>query len=363
MNNLAGGGAERTIVNILNTIDKEKFNLVLVLGSEQNNDYLNQVYKEIKIIILKANRNRERISKLAAVIKKENPDLLFTTREKNNIVLILSRILSLRKIPVIVRESTHRTKSGNNSIIFKLITFVLYNFFACKIIALSYGVKDDLLMNFGIRKRKIEVIYNPVDIENIEIQSNEIIDDVEIDNNYKTIVTIGRLAKPKDYPTLLKSVRLVKDKMDVKVIILGKGPEKENIVELISQLRIEDSVELVGFKDNPYKYLRKADLFLLTSRWEGFAHVIVEAMVLGIPVIATDCKSGPKEIIGENEYGVIVPVGDVENISENIIHILRDENLSDKYSDLGKKRARDFDSKKIIKQYEDLFLMCLNSER
>jgi glycosyltransferase involved in cell wall biosynthesis len=355
MYSLHDGGAQRTIVNIINNIDKEKFEVLLVLGSNLNNIYLDFLNPNIRICNLNSTKLRYCVVKLAKMIRKENPSLLFTTLNDNNITLLVAKMLSFVKTSAIVREASNRSQSGRVTFLNRMATYLTYNFFASGVVALSKGVKDDLTTNFRIQEKKINVIYNPVEVQEIRCKSNELIDDIDFHEGEKTIIAIGRLVDAKDYTTLLKSFQNVSDKEKVRLLILGKGLLENKLRRLADELGISDKVNFLGYKSNPYKYLKKSEIFVLSSKWEGFGHVIVEAMACGVPVIATDCKSGPREIIENNRYGILVPVGDVEKLAEKIIEVLKDDKLRQKLTELGYERSHYFKASEITNQYARLF--------
>lgn len=360
MFSLKGGGAERTIVNIINHLDEEKFDVIFVLGTDADSDYLELLKDSIKIIVLNCRKPKYSIFKLRNCIKKEKPDVLFSTVNKNNIVLLLAKILSFRKIPTVIREASHRTQSGKVTNKNKLLTRVLYNLFSSKIVALSEGVREDLITNFKISEKKTKVIYNPVDINYIKSSMNEEIQDsFNLKSDEKIIIAVGRLAKVKDFPTLIKAFEIVLKDVNARLFILGRGPLESELKQLSKQLNISDKIEFLGFQKNPYKYIKQADVFVLSSKWEGFAHVIVEAMTIGTPVISTNCKSGPAEIIGDNEYGILVPVQDYKLMAEQIILLFKNDNMGNNYANLGIERSYTFEARKITKKYEDLFMQSM----
>lgn len=356
MENLAGGGAERTVINIINNIDHNKFEIVLVVASDSRNDYLHLVNELTKIIILKTKSRTHTIINLAKMIRKETPDLLFTTMNNNNLVLLLAKLFSLTRIPVVIREANNRTQSGKVTFKNRLATTILYNLLAKKIIALSNGVMNDLVLNFSIKENKTVVIYNPIDINMIDSLKHEEVTDICDIADQNIIISVGKLGEQKDFPTLLRAFEIVQKNTKSRLLILGKGAEEDCLRKLSKDLCIDDNVDFVGFKKNPYKYINIADILILSSKWEGFGHVIVEAMAIGTPVIATDCNSGPREIIGDNKYGVLVPVGDYESLANETMNLLNNGISRKKYEELGIKRSQDFNVKKIVLQYEKLFL-------
>lgn len=355
MYSLAGGGAERTVVNIINNLDRNKYKILLVIGTEKNNDYLDLVPRDVEIINLDSKRLRYCIFKLTICILKQKPNLLFSTVNQNNIILLISRLLTFKRIPIVVREANNRTQSGKVTKFNKLLTFLLYNSIANKVIALSRGVKNDLVNNFYVREDKIEVIYNPIEIGNIKHLSNEKIDDFYKTKNEKIIIAVGRLVEQKDFKTLIKAFSIVTKEIKSRLLILGKGPLESELKKLCESLGIKDKVIFAGFKKNPYKYMKLSDVFVLSSKWEGFGHVIVEAMAVGTPVISTNCKSGPSEIIKDNQYGILVPVNNYKILADEIIRLLSNNHLMKKYKEKGLIRSKDFNALNITKMYEKVF--------
>lgn len=356
MFSLAGGGAERTVVNIINNMDKSKFEVILVLGSKNNNKYLDLISKDVNIKILNCTKVKYCVFKLRNSIINENPDFVFSTLNPNNIVLSLANMICFsRKSRVTIREANHRTQSGKVKLVNKILTYLTYNYLVENVVALSQGVKEDLVNNFKISSRKIKVIYNPIEVDMIQSLSKEAVCKNISNNKERTIIAVGRLVEQKDFNTLINAFSIVEKKIPSKLIILGTGPLEMELKKYSEYLGVSKSIRFLGFKKNPYKYIYNSDLFVLSSKWEGFGHVIVESMACGTPVISSNCKSGPKEIIGDNEYGVLSKVGDVGELAESIIELLRNNDVLDNYSKKGLQRATDFKAIKIVDQYQKLF--------
>ena len=184
----------------------------------------------------------------------------------------------------------------------------------------SHGVKEDLVKNFGARESKIKVIPNSINSEGIRLLSG---DNIDIRKDCPWVVTSARLDPvQKDFLALLKAFRIVRQSLKAKLLIIGEGPLREKIISWIKEMSLDEDILLIGFQKNPFKYISKAEVFVLSSFVEGFGNVIIEAMALGIPVISTDCPSGPGEIIDHGVNGFLVPVGDYRSIAEYILEIL-----------------------------------------
>ncbi|WP_368263391.1 glycosyltransferase, partial [Clostridium disporicum] len=228
-----------------------------------------------------------------------------------------------------------------------------YNKFQ-KIICVSNSVKDSLVKKYNISKEKVKVQYNPIDKESIILKANE--NCTLIDSNKFTIISVGRLVHQKGYDRLLKIINNLKNEIDIKfeLIILGEGQERENLEQFIKANDLEEYVKLLGFEKNPYKFIKQADLFVCSSRAEGFSLVIAEALVLGIPVISTNC-SGPNELLNFGEYGMLVDNNE-NDLYLALKDIISNNDLLEELKNKAKKRANSFNYFTTIKQIEQNIL-------
>ena len=354
---LGGGGAARTLLNIVNYIDKSKFDVTLVTLNFDY-DYDQFVHEDVRFVKLRTNRLRSSIFELAKLLKKEKPDILFSTVLTYNIVAILAKLLSLTKTKVVVREAAllGGTSKKEN---FKLVVAGLLYKFANKVIALSYGVKDNLIHRYKVRENKIDVIYNPVDLVHINHEmkqplTNEI--NTIIHSYDKVLVTAGRFVKEKDQHTLLRAFAKVKDINNSCLIVLGEGELEMSLKKEAKDLRIDDHVYFVGFQENPYAIFKQADLFVLTSTTEGFGHVLVEALATETLVVSTNCKPGAEEVLDNGKYGLLCEVGNVNDVAEKIAQAMRYcEEERQHVITLGVQRANEFHAAKVVSQYEAMF--------
>ena len=356
MQNLSTGGAERTILNIVKGL-KGKHEIIFVLGKLTDNSYDDLLLKmNVKIIVLNKSKTRGSILSLSRIIYREKPDILFSTLTSNNIALALSKILSFRRTPLVLRV-TNNTENQKISLFKRLYIRFIYNLFAKKIVSLSAGVQEDLINNYKIKQSKIVLIYNPVDLEYIADKKNEKINiehSLLFKENLTNIINVGRLVEQKNQKLLIDSaIELRKSNKSFNVIIIGDGPLKNKLIRYVDENLARDYIHFLGYQKNPYKFLRKSDIFVLTSKWEGFGHVIVEAMATNNSVISVDCKSGPKGIIGEN-YGILVN-DNVNEISKAILDIINDPVKKENLVKQGLQRAKDFSLKKIVREYETMF--------
>ncbi|WP_419893035.1 glycosyltransferase [Oceanobacillus kimchii] len=354
---MGSGGAARTMLNILNNIDLEAFEPVLVTCN-YNGDYEKYLNEEIKFIKLPTKRLRSAILPLSKIIRDEKADIVFSTIPNYNIVAILARLLSFTKAKNIVREAAFL--GGSKKMEVKLKIYGLFYLFAKKVVALSNGVKENIIEQYKVPSNKVCVIYNPVDIEGIELQTNINLLSKEHQSIFwgenKVVITAGRFVDDKDHITLIYAFQKLQEKVKANLVILGEGELEEKLTSLVKQLKIEDKVYFIGFQENPYVYFHHSDVFALTSKREGFGHVLTEALATGVPVVSTRAKPGAEEVLDSGKYGLLIEVGDIDALTSNLEKVLQwDEHQKKEVTELGLKRVKEFQASKIVKQYEQLF--------
>jgi len=368
---LAGGGAER-VVSILLYELKEQYDITLVLMRDKI-DY--DIPKDSKIYFLENSEpNEHGIKKLLKLpllglkykkfCQKNNIEISLAFMNRPAYVSIFAKLFGNSIKTVISERSTPSMMYQSNNLLSKISKLLIKKLYpkADMIIANSEGNRIDLVDNFLINRDKVITIPNLFDLEKIDKLSKEPVD--KIDFSRFTLVTVGRLDRGKNHALMINAFFKLKDN-NLQLLIIGEGIEKESLDAQIRRLNLDDSVFLVGFDNNPYKYFSKSDIFLFTSSYEGFPNVLVEALACGLPVISTDCKSGPREILSpksnvqlqlENdyevsEYGILVPVNEEKFITQAIRKMVQDKDLIETYQKKSKLRANAFDKKTVIKEF------------
>jgi len=350
INSMAGGGAERVMSILLKNLSRKDRKIFLILLE-------NEVYYDIPedVEIIKLNSKYFGFLKLKRIIKEKEINLVFSFLNRSNYTNVLAKKAG-HKIYLSERiNPSQMHKKGLKGLINRSLTKKLYPE-ADLILANSLGGRNSLINDFSINPHKIKVIYNPINFEEIQSLSQKPLES-EYENifKYPTIINVGRLGKEKGQESLIQAFNEVKKEIpEAKLIILGEGKLARKFKKLIRRLGLEADVFLLGWQKNPFKFIKNSRVFVLSSLWEGLPNTLIEAMACRVPVISTDCPSGPDEIIDDNENGILVPLNDVKNLAFEIKKVLKNPTLADRLSINAKKRAQDFSIDNIKNQYEEL---------
>lgn len=359
---MGGGGAARTLLNIINNIDRTKFTPVLVTLN-YDGSYEKYINEDVKFIKLKTKRLRSAILPLSKVIREERTALVFSTIPNYNIIALLATMLSFTSSKNVVREAAYLGGSVKENIKLRFAGLLYKR--ASKVIALSKGVKTNIINRYKVNSDKIDIIYNPVDIEGIRnMMAKDEVTEVHksiFESSDRTIITAGRLHPDKDQKTLLKAFKKVRENhKDSHLFILGEGGLEADLKQMAVDLNIEDSVHFAGFQHNPYAYFKYADMFVLSSVREGFGHVLTEAMAAGTPVVSTKARPGAEEVLSYGEFGYMCEPSDETALAAGINHIFAlSGSERESVIEKGLKRAEEFHVNKITRQYEQMFTEVL----
>lgn len=354
---LGHGGAEKVMINLVNNLNKEKYDITVmtIFDCGVNKKYLDKGIK-YKYIFKRVFRGNVTLCKcftpefLYRHIIKDRYDTLIAYLEGNT-----TRILSgchdkgIKKLAWIHVEMSAKTLF--RAYRSKAECIKAYRGFD-KIVGVSRTVLDSFENNTGTWDN-LCVRYNTVETEYITERSHEPIADIEMPKEELKLVTVGRLIEQKSYLRLLRiHKRLLENHIYHKLYIIGEGEQERLLREYIRDNKLENTAFLLGFKENPWKYVKKADLFVCSSWKEGFSTAVTESLIAGTPVVTTLC-SGMKEMLGESEYGLIVE-NEEQALYEGIRKLLTDENLLQYYKNMAVERGKQFDTKTTVRKVEEL---------
>lgn len=363
MNNLGGGGAEKVLIDILNVFDYKKYDVDILLVNNEGiykeklneNVSLNYIYNPIKIKnrfirnIIEIVRGKiiRYFSSLVYRIKvKKIYDIEIAFLEGFPATYILSNSTNIKskKIAWIHTDlSKSRTLSFKNE---EKMYSKINN-----VVCVSQESKEVFDKLYPVHSEKSEIIYNLINRDIIIEKSNE-----NIDYLFKktTIIGCGRLASEKRFDLLIKAHKLlVDDGVENELIIVGSGEKEEELESLIQELGVNDTVKLLGFKSNPYPYIKNSDVFVMSSDFEGFSLVVAEAMILGKAIVSTKCV-GPSELLENGEIGILTNYGDEIEMKDAIKKIIQEKSIKENYENKALKKSEDFNYNEIMNKIYSL---------
>ena len=363
----SGGGATRRTLTLAGGFAGRGHRVDLVVvdaeGPLAGNlpDGVRLVVLKSRLIRLAGKKRKRRIKAsgfaLARYLWRERPDVLLSAANHVHLTAVIAARLSRAPVRVVLRVSNHLTGShlGDSKRPrphrLKFARRVYGR--ADAAIAVSQGIADDLVEHTALSRERVCAVTNPTYTPEIESAAAAPLDHAWLSAGAPPLLLgAGRLAPAKDFATLLRAFARVRARRPVRLVILGEGSQRRALEQQLSELRIGADVELHGFVDNPFAWMSRASLFVLSSAWEGSPGVLVEAMACGCPVVSTDCPSGPDEILDDGRYGRLVPVGDDAALADAIAATL-DATID---REALRARAREFDVDRAVERYLDVLL-------
>lgn len=340
LRNLNGGGVERIMLNVACSMAQKGVPVDLLLIKAEG-IFLPQVPPSVRIVDLQTkeidkNRNFKfptslqsttSLPKLIRYLKNERPAALLSAGHYPNEIAILAKHLA--RVPTRIVVSEHTTLSVEakrveqiSSRVAPLAARIFYPW-ADEIITVSRGVAEDLSRIAGLPLKNMRTIYNPVITPELKAQAEAPLNHPWFAAGEPPVILgMGRFVAQKDFPTLIRAFAKVRQVKPVRLMMLGSGRDKPKLEALSQELGIEKDIAWIGFVNNPFPYMKRASMFVLSSAWEGLPTVLIEALALGLQVVSTNCESGPAEILDNGKYGELVPVGDADEMAEAILKVL-----------------------------------------
>jgi glycosyltransferase involved in cell wall biosynthesis len=332
LHSIFNGGIEKVMFVLADAMIKNKIQVDLVVNCIGFSPLVSEVPDGVNLINLNCTLFHHRLPALLRYIRTSRPDCLLVAGHFANEIALLAKIFSKVPVRVVISEHTNLSTelkslppTSLRRIAIPIVDRLLYGV-ADGIIAVSDGVRIDSERFLGIRHGKCQTIYNPIDTNKILMASEEPLDHSWFDADAPPVIfTVGRLEKQKDLLNLIEAFSQVRKQMDVRLMILGEGSERKMLEAKVREYNLDSYVLMPGFVKNPYPYFKRAAVFALSSQWEGLPTVLIEALTLGLPVVATDCPSGPSEILRSGKYGIIVPTKNSSKLAEGIMRVLKGE--------------------------------------
>jgi glycosyltransferase involved in cell wall biosynthesis len=356
LQDLAGGGAERVMLTLAGGFADRGDDVDLVLVRAEG-PCLADVPANVRVVTLGTGRTAYSIPRLAGYLRRERPQALLSALVHVNIAAILATRLCGRKPRVVITEHNQiaRNAARARSRVIRFAHGAVSRLYplADEIVAVSRGVAESLVAYSGLDERRVRVIHNPVVTPGLREKALAETTHPWFGAGQPPVVLgAGRLTAQKDFLNLLRAFAILRQERQAKLIILGEGSERAALQDAVRAFGLAEDVDLPGFAANPYAYMARAAVFALSSAWEGLPTVLIEAMACGTPVVATDCESGPADILLGGRFGDLVPVADPAALAVAILRTLDKPPSPRALRD----RADDFSVERAVDRYADIAL-------
>ncbi|MFO8033140.1 MAG: glycosyltransferase [Desulfohalobiaceae bacterium] len=325
-------GVDRVMSNLVPGLAEHGY-LVDLLRISGHGPYLQENHSNIRIQELGSKHVSTSLLPLAKYLKLHKPDVLLTDKDRVNRTAVLARMLVKSKSRLVLRLGTTVSVNLQNRGFWQrslqTASIRLLYPLADNIIVPSHGLVQDLVSVGKLDPDQIKVVPSPIITDKMLEQSREEVEHPWLKvKKLPVLLGVGELSARKDYQTLIKALALLRPMLECRLIILGEGRQRQTLEDIAKELKVDDILDLPGFVTNPYAYMAKADLFVHSSKWEGLGIVLVEALGLGTPVVSTDCPSGPREILQEDNSENLARVGDHRDLAQKIYCSLRKNKVS-----------------------------------
>lgn len=313
--------------------------------------YLAEVSSDVRVVDLGQRRVMLSLPALLRYLRANKPAAMLSALSHVNVIAVLARFFARVDTRLAVSERAtyslqiKHAKALRARILTPLMRWTYPR--ADVVLAVSRGVADDLAQVLGMPPEKISVAYNPVVTPALYEQAREAVHHPWLmPGEPPVILGVGRLSSEKDFSVLIRAFAKVRAQLPCRLVILGEGELRAELEALVVQLGLIDEVQLYGFVENPFAWMSKVSLFVLSSNCEGLPNALIQAMACGTPVVSTDCPSGPMEILEGGKWGALVPVGDVETMANAMLNALQSKHSPD-----VKERAQDFGTEQSMAVY------------
>jgi glycosyltransferase involved in cell wall biosynthesis len=350
---LGGGGAERVMVTLANALAERRFAVDFVLWAD-GGPFRSLLSEKVHVVALRTYNPVKLVFGFARFLRTSKPEVVISALFVGNIIAALAKAASRSRTHLILTEHVPiDTYLQNDARVLRRLSVPLLMRFtylmAQDIVAVSHGAAHSLVMVLGkATSERITVIYNPVDLARIETMAAA--GDKNAACSVPTIINVGRLIEQKDQQTLIRAFAKVRSRRPCRLVILGEGEKRAILAALAHKLGVACDVLMPGFIANPFSWMRKSAVFVLSSKFEGLPTVLIEAMQCGIPVISADCPSGPAEILEAGQWGRLFLPGDVDALASAIEDALDGKLVAD-----VRQRAADFSIDTAVARYVALF--------
>ena len=363
------GGIERTVLNLLDELPAKHAGIDLVVGSIDER-LKPQLPDSVHVVVLSSRLPLGPLGRLmmprnavalgifpsfVRYLRKRRPQAVMSFQA--SVLAVLAAKVARTDARIVVREANPSTVAlGQEPGLLRRLKLRLKRMAYARadaVLAISQGVANDLTQGLGLAPSMVKVIYNPSFNPRILERAKEPVDHLWLksDAGLPVVISVGRLSHQKDFGTMVRAFAIVRERIPSRLLIVGDGELRGETERLIAELGLGESVDIVGFVDNPFKYMARATVYAMSPRYEGLGNVFIEAQVCGLPIVSTDCPGGPREILLDGAAGALVPVGDAAAMAEAIVGYLESPELAARHVAKAKEGLPRFKSDLVADQY------------
>ena len=351
--NLAGGGAERAMVNLAKGLDRAGVEVDLLVASATG-AYASAIPDGVRLVDMGRKRVVSCLPDVVLYLRRRRPVAVVSALPAPNVVAVLARAIA--GTPTRVVTSIHSTLSENTDYasspmvaLYTKMVGLAYRW-SDNVACVSEGVARDAGRVLGMDPDRFVVTYNPVVDDELTTLAKAPVEGLGDGGDAAVLVAVGRLGPTKGFDTLIDAVALLRERRPAHLYVAGEGPSRGELEAQALRLGVAGAVSFLGFVNNPYALVARASAFVMASRYEGLSNVLIEAMAVGTPVVATDCPHGPREILEGGRHGPLVPVGDAQALARAIERVLD----APPSAATLKARAADFSVDAVTQRYVDV---------
>jgi glycosyltransferase involved in cell wall biosynthesis len=337
-----GGGAQRMVINLATALEEAGCRVDLVVARKEG-PYLKDIPAHIRVVNLGAERLRSALWPLIRYLRRERPEVVMATLTSASMLAVVACKLSRVGARIVLRQASAMGRRQRPWLVRRVYPH------ADEYIAISRSIADELTRIVGLTPQRVHTIRNPAFTPGILARARESVEHPWFSaKDTPVVIAVGQLVFTKGFDVLVDAFARLRAKRPCKLVILGEGKARASLQKQIDQLRIASDVWMPGFVDNPFKYVARSDVFVLSSKVEPFGNVIVEALAVGTPVVSTRCAGGPPEILENGQWGDLVPVGDSSAMAAAIERNLEGQR---RYPADLKRYAQTFDYRSVAREY------------